>query len=249
MIISHKYKYLFIQTEKTASTAIAKELCKNYNGAPILWKHARYEDFLAIATPKEKKYFIFAGIRNPLDAVVSLYYMRKKGIDNKSTNFLFKIRENLKKHNFIKKNNADFTMFFKKFYGNKIYNNDWKTRKFHLLNYIYRYENLQKDFSEILKKIGIKQKRPLPLFWETPNKKKDFESYYSKDIQPRAKIVFNKYMKKWNYKFPENWKKPTIWDKIFISIPLNIRYFLGYLIYFIVGIPFIYKKLYSFKEK
>jgi len=238
MIISHKYKYLFIQLEKTASTAIAKELRRNYEGIPILWKHARYEDFLKIATPEEKKYFVFAGIRNPLDIVVSRYYLRKLGIGNKQNKII------LKRHNFIKENDADFSSFFKKFYSNKIYN-DWKTKKFNSLDYIYRYENLQEDFSKVLKKLGIKQKGVIPLINKTPEKEDNFESYYSKDIQPRVKIVFGRYIKKWGYRFPKDWKEPTIWEKISISIPLNIKHFLYRMFHIIIDISSVHQKMYN----
>ena len=59
MIVSDKYKYLFIQHPTTASTSIALELCLKYDGKPILWKHANYRDFLTIATEEQKKYFVF----------------------------------------------------------------------------------------------------------------------------------------------------------------------------------------------
>ncbi len=238
MIISHKHKYLFIQLEKTASTAIAKELRRNYEGIPILWKHARYEDFLKIATPEEKKYFVFAGIRNPLDIVVSRYHLRKlgRGIE--------KNKNNLKQYNFIKENNADFSAFFKKFFGNRIYN-DWKTKKFNSLDYIYHYENLQEDFSKIFKNLGIKQKRVIPLVGKTPEKEDNFESYYSKDIQPRAKIVFKRYIKKWGYRFPKDWKEPTNWGKISVSIPLNIKHFLYRILHIIIDTPSVHQKIYK----
>ena len=77
MIISHKHKYLFVETQETACTAIAKELCENYDGKEILWKHARYRDFLRKASPKEKKYFVFTGLRNPLDFILSRYFKGK----------------------------------------------------------------------------------------------------------------------------------------------------------------------------
>ena len=74
MVISHKHKYLFIQIPQTASSAIAKELCEIYNGSHILRKHSHYFEFEQQASPDEKKYFAFAGIRNPLDTTVSVYY-------------------------------------------------------------------------------------------------------------------------------------------------------------------------------
>src|SRR3989344_4669838 len=144
MIISHKHKYIFIELDRTASSAIAKELCENYEGTPILWKHARYCDFLRIAKPKEKRYFVFSGIRNPLDVLVSIYFRYKSDhsqLFSKQKKGVTKY--NLIQYRFIKDNEADFTDFFKKFYANNIYN-EWKTKGFGSFDYIYRFENLQK---------------------------------------------------------------------------------------------------------
>ena len=72
MIISHKYKYLFVELPLTASTAVSKELRENYDGESILYKHATYHEFLKIASPEEKKYFVFSGMCNPLDMELHL---------------------------------------------------------------------------------------------------------------------------------------------------------------------------------
>jgi hypothetical protein len=44
-------------------------LCELYDGEKILSKHSRYHEFLKIASEEEKKYFVFSGIRNPMDMV------------------------------------------------------------------------------------------------------------------------------------------------------------------------------------
>ncbi len=67
MIISHKYKHLFIELPLTASTAVSKELGENYGGSWILYKHAAYQDFLRQATAEEKEPFVFSSSHNPLD--------------------------------------------------------------------------------------------------------------------------------------------------------------------------------------
>ena len=74
MVISHKNKYVFIELPRTASAAIAKELCKNYNGEQFISEHATFDQFKKKATDVEKKYFIFTCIRNPMDKTISLYY-------------------------------------------------------------------------------------------------------------------------------------------------------------------------------
>lgn len=240
MIISHKHKYVFIQLAKTASSAIARELCKYYSGEPILWKHARYEDFMKIATPNEKKYFIFSGIRNPLDIIVSLYFLMKIGREKNRT------KNNYNQYKFIVLNNSNFQTFFRKYYSRTIYNN-WKTKKFHKLNYIYKYENLQNEFDIILKKLNIKKIRPLPLNNKTPNKNLKFEIYYTKYIQLRTIICFEKYMKKWGYKFPKSWKRPTKLKKLFIALPLYSKHQIEKNFHKIIDYPPIYHRYYKLK--
>lgn len=247
MIISHKYKYVFVQLDQTASTAIARELKENYGGKDILWKHARYPDFLAIATPEEKKYFAFAGVRNPLDLIVSEFIKRKtdhlgrfsKGkIGYKQTT-----RKDLRMYEFIQENNADFEDFFKKFYYRDLYN-EWKTIGFDKMDYIYRFENVSEEFGRILKILGIEQKSLLPIVNRTTNRQRNFELYYPRSIQARTKMLFESYMQKWGYKFPEGWEEPTLSDRIFVYYPLYIKFLIKRLIYLIIDIPAIYKKIY-----
>ncbi len=239
MVISHKYKYLFIQLDKTASTAIAKELVENYGGQPTLWKHARYEDFMKVASPEEKKYFIFSGIRNPLDVVVSYYHYFKNGGNREYT-------LNNKKYIYIKEKNATFVEYFKRFHANEIYR-EWKMKNFDKLNYIYRYENIEEDFAAALKMLKIAQKRGLPIFNRTEGKRENYELYYTPEIQGMAKIVFNEFMKEWDYKFPENWRGPNFKEKYILRPTLYLKLFLKKIAHSIIDSPAIYKKFYGFK--
>tara|TARA_Y100000034_G_C6901893_1_gene417373 strand:+ start:2278 stop:2985 length:708 start_codon:yes stop_codon:yes gene_type:complete len=204
MIISDKHKYLFIQLEKTASTAIASELIANYAGRPILWKHATLSDFLKHATPQQQKYFKFSGVRNPLDIAVSWYHIRKQRIPKDPVS---------KKQTSFIKGNPSFPRFFKKFYPNNHYQ-DWKTRDFNKLNFIYRYEDIQSDFSHILKKLDIKQKRSLPTINKTLVKTEPYLTHYTKEIQGQAQMTFSSFFKRFNYSFPSSWKPPTIKEKL-----------------------------------
>ena len=82
MIISHKYKYVFIELPRTGSTVIANELCRYYGGQTVLNTHATYRDFLK-HYPDLKHYYAFSSIRNPLDKTVSVYFKLKTQLFNK----------------------------------------------------------------------------------------------------------------------------------------------------------------------
>ena len=229
MVISHKYRYIFIQLEKTASGAIAQELREHYDGVDVLWKHARYEDFLAVANDNEKKYFAFAGMRNPLDIVVSRYHLRGLGKGGQ-----------LKQHLFLKENNYDFDKFFLRFFGRGIYD-DQRTRKYHLLDFIYRYENLQEDFSFILNRLGISQVRPLPVRNQTPNKTNFVAYYKSPKIQRRAQIVFGSYFKRWRYFFPGHWGRITFFDKLMLVCVFSLMELLAKIFRIFFNHPVVYR--------
>jgi hypothetical protein len=217
MVISEHYKYIFIQNEKTASSAIAKELIENYDGKYIMWKHANYSNLKKDIGQKRNNYFIFSGLRNPLDIIVSMYYLRKIGKGTKHS------ISNFREHSFIKNNDATFQQYFKKIYSHIPYT-CWDTKDFNKLDYIYHYETIQEDFKYLLEKLGLEQKRPLPIFNVTPNKNKNFLSYYTEDIQSLAKMSFGRYMNKWNYHFPKDWKQVTKNQKIFRKPILEYRY-------------------------
>ena len=73
MIISDEHKYVFVELPFTASTAISRELWEHYGGRRVLRKHSSYREFLKYASPEQRAYFVFSGMRNPLDEAVSLY--------------------------------------------------------------------------------------------------------------------------------------------------------------------------------
>ena len=233
MIISHKYKYLFIENDQTASSAIANELVLNYGGERILWKHATYRDFLKIANKEEQKYFKFSGVRNPLDTLVSLYFKYMFDHRGRYSNKMAGVTKyNRKQYEFVFDNNKDFCDFFRKFYSNNIYYK-WNIIDFDKLDFIYRYENLQEDFSSILETFGIKKIRPIPIVNPTNNKKNDYIKYYTLPILKRTKIVMNKFCKKWNYRFSDDWPKLSLVDYI-LYIGLNIKFAIKYLYHKII---------------
>lgn len=206
MVISHKFKYLFVELPRTASTAISKELCEYYDGSRILYKHATYNKFLRFASSEEKKYFVFSCIRNPLNRTISLYFKLKT--DHKGrfaklaklnkinfVNYFF-----LRRFNFVQKNKADFSTYFLKFY--KMPYSDWSCLYHKKFDFIIRFENIQHDFAKALKLIGIEPKRSLPFLNITNQRKRNFLTYYTPETINRAKKIFGPFMKEWSYEFP-----------------------------------------------
>lgn len=211
MIISHRHRYLFVELPRTASTAISHELRELYGGVPILRKHASYKEFLRRATPEERSYFVFAGIRNPLDDAVSLYFKYCTDHKQKFTALADGRRSRRRlaeyvaaaRFRFIRRTEADFPAYFRRFY--RIPYNTWSDMGHRDFDFVIRFENLQADFARALELIGLEPKRPLPQVNRTGGKGRDFASYYTPEIIPRARRVFGPYMEQWGYSFPAEW--------------------------------------------
>ncbi len=77
MIISHVHQYCFFSVPRTASTAVSRYLIANLEGFQRGKKHSSYQQFLESATPEERQYFAFAGVRHPMDSAVSEYLKKK----------------------------------------------------------------------------------------------------------------------------------------------------------------------------
>jgi hypothetical protein len=223
MIISHKYKYVFVEFPRSACTAINMELVEHYDGHPILHKHATYYEFLKVASEEEKKYFVFSSIRNPLDKTVSAYYKLYsywKDKEVKDFDFLnkFYMGRRLK---FIRSKKTNFSGFFNKFYH--IPYDDWSILNHREFDFIIKYENIQEDFTTVLKMLNIEKVRDIPVYNKTKNKPKNFYDYYSPEVRKKAMRIYGNYMQKWDYSFPEEWGhlRVSVFNK-FISFVVNV---------------------------
>lgn len=206
MIISHKYRYLFVELQRTASWAIRDELKENYSGEEILKKNSTYHAFCKKATDAEKNYFVFSGIRNPLDRTISFYEKLKHDPKNYISRIAYKKSKTLadryflKQYEFVKKNKASFSRYLKKFYY--LPYDDRSCMNHDSFDFVYRFENLQDDFAEILHRIGIDPVRPLPIVNKTKGKSSNLRSYLDEDAVKHAVRVFGPFMEKWGYMEP-----------------------------------------------
>ena len=203
MIISHKYKFLFIGLPFSASSAISKELHLQYKGKPYLGKHSLYHEFEKVATKEEKKYFVFAVLRNPMEIAVTVYEKMRTNAGLYKENGGQITKKNRKKFNFISNNNSSFQEYFLRFHT-KPYDN-LSSITLDNCDFVIRYENIAEDYVIALKKAGVKSPRALPVANKTIGKKKELSEYYTEEIKQQAICVFGPFLEKYNYSFPENW--------------------------------------------
>lgn len=206
MIISHTYKYLFVELPHTGSTAVSKELRELYDGSKILRKHARYSEFLRIATPEEREYFVFSSVRNPLDVAVSLYFRYKTDHHGRySAERPTVTKSDIAWFRWIQRTDADFPTYFKRAYRRPIPYDNFSREAHRQFDFVMRFENLSDDFANVLEMLGIEPKRPLPVANRTTQRTTDFASYFPPELIPRARWVFGPFMEAWGYELPAGW--------------------------------------------
>ena len=132
MIISEKYKYVFIQNQMSASSSTGLELIKKYDGEYVLEKHSFYRDFLKLKGDKAKDYFVFCGIRNPLDTFVTAYYKRLR-MGNLPGGTVISFASFL-----------DYFLIKRVIIPKHLNEGDYKK-----VDFVIKYEKLQEDFSEV----------------------------------------------------------------------------------------------------
>lgn len=190
MIISPKYKFVFIATEKTGSTSIHQTLLNcvkdedlvNNSTIALGDKHISCQQLLE-QRPQCKNYFKFAFVRNPWDRVVSWY------------NFSMKIKNPNKGRNITGKDFLSFILEFQNIWGNEQQNQYNFTE---CCDFIGRFENLQDDFNTICDKIGILQQK-LPYKNKTTHK--HYSEYYDDETKQIVAEVFAKDIEYFGYEF------------------------------------------------
>lgn len=217
MILGREHGYVFVEAPRTGSTAIAHELCAQYGGVSILNKHATYREFLRVATPEERGYFAFSGLRHPMDSYVSLFFKLKTSDEGGHTNPEAWRRGRGSQWGrdrvaWIRDHDVDFRTFFDTF-ARFPYLKTWVYDDFSLLahdrmDFVIRFESIQEDFAEALRRLGLEAVRPLPMRNPTAGRSRDFLQYFSPEMRDRALFTFGPFMEKWGYAFPPEWALP-----------------------------------------
>jgi hypothetical protein len=210
VIISDTHRYLFIEQPHTACSAIRAELRELYGGEPMLEKHSTYADFLRVATAAQKRYFVFSGIRNPLDEAVSLYFKYRTDHHRQYSRMLSKQTLSATQRAafmLVVEEDADFGHYLRRVYK-RPFDND--TMIYHTrMDQIIRFEHLQGDFTRTLARLGLEQVRPLPMVNQTAERG-PYLDYYPRDLRSHAAKIFGPFMQKWGYGLPEDWVGVTI---------------------------------------
>ena len=227
MIISDRYRYVFIQTPMTGSSAVAKELVEKYEGRAILSKHAVYSTFLANANNEQRKYFVFSGVRHPLDKMVSNY---QKMLNNHNERFTQKLNSDPRKAIFQIRDRWKYRRVnrgwsYEQFLQHSKIYDEVSSLDHSKLNYVMKFETLESDFEKVLTQLGIPLVRKLPRFNATDKKEGYIEFYDSVKIRKLAVKKMGPFLENSEYSFPEDWGtcNSSNWDRFKYKIWHLIR--------------------------
>ncbi|WP_338733316.1 sulfotransferase family 2 domain-containing protein [Mangrovimonas cancribranchiae] len=208
MIISNKYKFIFIHIPKNAGTSISESL-KVATQEEKHWavsdntKHQTFNDLISIKENAKfldklikgygfLNYFKFAIVRNPYERMVSLYdYLNK-----------YKVREEILNVNsfdeFINELNNPHS-WVSNLHSTRLQLDFVKDNKgFICLDYIGRYEDLDNSIKKIQNKIGLDFNLKKLNVSKSRESYKQFYSNYSRNIVEKKFLDDLNYF---NYKF------------------------------------------------
>ena len=221
MIISHKYKYIFIKSFKTASTSLEIALSK-YCGkedviAPIINEDEKIRKMHGFNGPQNfgdnnifhehmsaleiksnvseeiwNNYFKFVVVRNPFDQIMSAFHWHNKS------------KEKEKKLIFFKKRKKTFENFFK-IKAHHIFEDEYNRYTEYdnvLVDLFIKYENFKIDLNELSEKLGFPEN-----IYETFNKihaksnirPSDSMIEVNNEINDKIKALAKKIIKLHNY--------------------------------------------------
>lgn len=193
-MISHKHKFIFVHINKTGGTSLNRCLGK-FCEEPQRG-HPRIEEYIKEANEKHgaDNYFKFSFVRNPWDKLLSTYFYRTQILSDekaKSVSFRDWIVNSTKKE---KISFLDCLAHRPQL--------DWIADKNENLkvDYVGRFENLEKDFNTICDKIGIpRQKLPHAKI----TKHQHYSEYYDKETRKIVADKFKKDIEYFGYEFGE----------------------------------------------
>lgn len=203
MFISHKYRFIFIKTRKTAGSSLEKFFLNIHNNnkeyvfggmppenlSPINCvgnvEHKGWKWIEKHFSNEWGNYFKFAIERNSWDKVVSTYHWQKKQIPNM-------------KHN-------DFTSYIlngKKMWDKKDWNLYTNNDKI-CVDKIIRFENINEEFRSICKYLEIPYNNELEnlKLKENIRPKDNYKNYYNEETKQIIKNVFSNEINYFQYTF------------------------------------------------
>ena len=205
MIISPKYKAVFIANPKCGSMTVHKTLRKCIEDEELIEellnpdKHMPCSELME-KSPQYENYFKFAFVRNPWHRVVSWYFFEKaipgKNFKDASENKLKRDTSNISFKEFITN-----TWFRDRVWANR---KQFQYKFTKDCDFIGKTENLQEDFNIVCDKIGISHTKLILANTHLHNyntKHEHYTKYYDDETREIVAKVFAEDINYFNYEF------------------------------------------------
>ncbi len=216
MIISHKYRFIFLRTEKTASTSLTSALRETLGDealhaglkrpgwakySPIhhgalkrnlpdlfgLHPHATARQVRRVLGPEIfDSYYKFAVERNPWERQVSLYFHREWKKGNANPDFDRDMRSRLYR-------NTEYVRL-----------NNWSIYAIGgqvVADRVLRYEHLEDELGELSDALGFPARLSLPKLRNYTGKRDHYTTYYSDETRKLVALWYAKEIEAFDYRF------------------------------------------------
>jgi chondroitin 4-sulfotransferase 11 len=188
IVVCDDHKFVYIRNSRTASTSLYRELLQKrlkINDFNSRVDKKKYKQWLnSLTESKWNNYFSFSGVRNPYDRMVSVYHYIVK--DRYKISFDEWILN-------IHKYDDDDNLFAHR----NPCSERTHTKGERVVSFIYRHENINKDFNHISKIIKIKGNLP----HKNKTVHKHYKTYYNDKTKAVIEDVFKDDIKLLGYKF------------------------------------------------
>jgi len=193
-MIHEKTKCIFVHITKTAGSSITKALGENDEGNP----HRNIFDYInKVGENKIKNYFTFAFVRNPWDRMVSEYHYQIQRKDGKQIDMSF---EEYLRNGHINQvgNQLDWISLPTWEWDNGLGEYIFKPNvTITLVDFVGKYETLEKDMEYVFKKLHIKGS--IPHFNKSIHE--DYRKYYNKNTKDIVARLHERDIEYFGYKF------------------------------------------------
>ena len=226
-IICREYGILFLMSPRTGCTALGQALINELKGEylpqksifdkkgffKVQNKHCSLKELITnnILTEKEASSLIkFASVRNPFDSLVSLYEKKRNKYSSLKLDpesWVYKVPGYVEDMEYCEKH--PFTQWvIKRYYKRYIKKTIIPFPGFTMYekfteqaDFILKFESLQEDFSDFLKRIKIDKEITIPKINQTSGRKLDYRCYYDSISRHIVKHAFREDFQRYNYSF------------------------------------------------
>ena len=225
-ILCERHRLLFIMTPITACSAVGRALVDQLDGRHLPaedvldgdgkvivdQKHATYPELLRHGVLDEgtgRSLFKFATVRNPFDRLVSIYAKRRnklvKHLDRPHS-WIHRFPNTVEDIRFCR--DHTFDEWIEAHYSRSLVDRLRGKGQSRMMlkwlkgvDFVMRYERLDDDLAEALRRAGVEQKVEVPVFHRTRGRDRDFRGWYSDKSRRIVEGTFRDLLDELGYSF------------------------------------------------